>query len=176
MNKRTLVIVVRALAICATAAVTVETARDLIARSRYLRSHPPPPGQSRPGSPTARLPIRCASSTYILLPQVGRARSLDKGAPGESRGRSTERFSIRSPLVLATSLHQLEISRLPALIEPRLERGVETGSALERFDLEGIVATRKADPYAPSTTWLTVKNRADTQTAGRGDLFHPHPR
>ena len=38
MNKPTLVIVVRALAICATAAVTVETARDLIARSRYLRS------------------------------------------------------------------------------------------------------------------------------------------
>jgi hypothetical protein len=38
MKKRTLAALARALAICATAAVAVETARDVIARSRYLRS------------------------------------------------------------------------------------------------------------------------------------------
>ncbi len=44
---------------------------------------------------------------------------------------------------------------------------------MERLDLEGIVAKRKADLYAPSTTWLKVKNRAYTPTEGRGELFQP---
>jgi hypothetical protein len=35
------------------------------------------------------------------------------------------------------------------------------------------VAKRKADPYAPTTTWYKVKNRAYTQMEGRGELFHP---
>jgi hypothetical protein len=38
MKKRMLAAVARARAICAAAAVRVETARDLIARSRYMRS------------------------------------------------------------------------------------------------------------------------------------------
>ena len=45
-------------------------------------------------------------------------------------------------------------------------RGRDLFRAAERLDLEGIVAKRKADRYAPSTTWRKVKNRAYTQTAG----------
>jgi bifunctional non-homologous end joining protein LigD len=52
-------------------------------------------------------------------------------------------------------------------------RGRELFGAVERLDLEGIVAKRKADPYGPGTTWYKVKNRAYTQMEGRGDLFHP---
>ena len=32
------------------------------------------------------------------------------------------------------------------------------------------------DPYAHSTVWLKVENRAYTQMEGRGELFHPKPR
>jgi bifunctional non-homologous end joining protein LigD len=56
------------------------------------------------------------------------------------------------------------------------ERGKGLFRAVERLDLEGIVAKRKADPYAPGTTWYKVKNRAYTQIAGRGELFHPRGR
>jgi ATP-dependent DNA ligase len=52
-------------------------------------------------------------------------------------------------------------------------RGRDLFGAAERLDLEGIVAKRKADPYAPSTVWYKVKNRAYTQMEGRGGLFHP---
>jgi ATP-dependent DNA ligase len=44
--------------------------------------------------------------------------------------------------------------------------------ASQRLDLEGIVAKRKADPYAPGVTWYKIKNRAHTQMEGPGDLFH----
>lgn len=44
--------------------------------------------------------------------------------------------------------------------------------AAQRLDLEGIVAKRKADPYAPGVTWYKIMNRAYTQMEGRGDLFH----
>jgi bifunctional non-homologous end joining protein LigD len=53
------------------------------------------------------------------------------------------------------------------------ERGHDLFAAAERLDLEGIVAKRKADAYAPTTTWYKVKNRAYTQLEGRGELFHP---
>jgi hypothetical protein len=53
-------------------------------------------------------------------------------------------------------------------------RGRVLFTATERLDLEGIVAKRKRDPYAPSTTWLKIKNRAHTQMEERGDL--PYPR
>ena len=52
-------------------------------------------------------------------------------------------------------------------------RGRDLFAAAERLDLEGIVAKRKKDPYAPSTVWYKVKNRAYTQMQGRGELFHP---
>ena len=48
--------------------------------------------------------------------------------------------------------------------------------AVQRLDLEGIVAKRKADPYTPTTEWLKVRNRGYTQMEGRGDLFQRKPR
>ena len=50
-------------------------------------------------------------------------------------------------------------------------RGRDLFAAAERLDLEGIVAKRKADPYAPSTAWYKIKNRAYTQSDGRWELF-----
>ena len=47
--------------------------------------------------------------------------------------------------------------------------------AVERLDLEGIVAKQKVDSYAPDTVWYKIKNRAYTQMEGRGELFHPKP-
>jgi len=55
-------------------------------------------------------------------------------------------------------------------------RGRDLFTAVARLDLEGIVAKRRRDPYAATTTWLKVKNRAYTQADGRGELFHPGPR
>jgi bifunctional non-homologous end joining protein LigD len=52
-------------------------------------------------------------------------------------------------------------------------RGRDLFGAAERLDLEGIVAKRKADAYAPTTVWYKVKNRAYTQIEGRGELFRP---
>jgi hypothetical protein len=37
-------------------------------------------------------------------------------------------------------------------------RGRDLFAAAERLALEGIVAKRKVDPYAPSTVWYKVKN------------------
>jgi bifunctional non-homologous end joining protein LigD len=50
-------------------------------------------------------------------------------------------------------------------------RGRDLFAAADRLDLEGIVARRKADPYAPSTVWYKIKNRAYTQSDGRWELF-----
>jgi bifunctional non-homologous end joining protein LigD len=47
--------------------------------------------------------------------------------------------------------------------------------AVERLDLEGIVAKRLADPYTPDTVWRKVRNGAYTQMDGRRDLFHRAP-
>jgi bifunctional non-homologous end joining protein LigD len=55
-------------------------------------------------------------------------------------------------------------------------RGRDLFAAAERLDLEGIVAKRKADAYAPTTVWFKVRNRAYTQMEGRGELFHPQRR
>jgi ATP-dependent DNA ligase len=51
------------------------------------------------------------------------------------------------------------------------EHGLELFEAVQRLDLEGIVAKRKADSYTPKTVWGKVKNPAYTQAEGRGDLF-----
>ncbi len=53
------------------------------------------------------------------------------------------------------------------------QRGRDLFAAAERLDREGIVAKRKADPYAPGTTSYKIKNRGYTQLEGQGDLFHP---
>jgi ATP-dependent DNA ligase len=43
-------------------------------------------------------------------------------------------------------------------------------------DLEGIVAKRLADPYAPRVSWFKIKNPDYSQKEGRGDLFNrPRP-
>jgi ATP-dependent DNA ligase len=47
------------------------------------------------------------------------------------------------------------------------ERGRDLFAAAERLDLEGIVAKRKADRYAPETVWYKIKNPAYTQADGR---------
>jgi bifunctional non-homologous end joining protein LigD len=52
-------------------------------------------------------------------------------------------------------------------------RGRDLFAAAERLDLEGIVAKRAKDSYAPTTVWYKVKNRAYTQMEGRGELFYP---
>ena len=39
--------------------------------------------------------------------------------------------------------------------------------------ISGIVAKRKADPYAVGVTWIKIKNRAYSQMEWRGELFHP---
>jgi bifunctional non-homologous end joining protein LigD len=52
-------------------------------------------------------------------------------------------------------------------------RGRDLFAAVERLDLEGIVAKRLADPYAPGTVWRKVRNGAYTQMEGRRELFHP---
>jgi ATP-dependent DNA ligase len=46
---------------------------------------------------------------------------------------------------------------------------------VEQLNLEGVVAKRKADPYAPGTTWLKIKNPAYTQAEGRWELFQKRP-
>lgn len=38
-------------------------------------------------------------------------------------------------------------------------------------DLEGIVAKRRTDPYAPETQWVKVKHSGYTQMQGRWELF-----
>jgi len=47
---------------------------------------------------------------------------------------------------------------------------LEQVGAVEWIDLEGIVAKRLLDPYAPGTEWRKVRNPA---YEGRQDLFHP---
>jgi ATP-dependent DNA ligase len=51
------------------------------------------------------------------------------------------------------------------------ERGRDLFDAAQRLDLEGIVAKRKADPYAPDTIWYKIKNRAYTQIEGAASSF-----
>jgi bifunctional non-homologous end joining protein LigD len=40
-----------------------------------------------------------------------------------------------------------------------------------RMDLEGIVAKRRSDPYAPETEWLKIKHKGYSQMEGRWELF-----
>jgi ATP-dependent DNA ligase len=51
-------------------------------------------------------------------------------------------------------------------------RGCELFELMCAHDLEGIVAKRLADPYAPRTRWLKIKNRDYTQAKGRAELFN----
>jgi bifunctional non-homologous end joining protein LigD len=49
--------------------------------------------------------------------------------------------------------------------------GHELFEATCRLDLEGIVAKRKADPYASETAWYKIRNPSYTQAEGRRELF-----
>jgi bifunctional non-homologous end joining protein LigD len=44
--------------------------------------------------------------------------------------------------------------------------------AAAQMDLEGIVAKKRSDPYAPGTVWVKVKHAGYTQKEGRGEMFH----
>ena len=69
--------------------------------------------------------------------------------------------------------HEHEIAVRGGGLIPIERRGRDMFAAAERLDLEGIVAKRKADPYAPGVTWYKIKNRAYTHLEGRAELFHP---
>jgi bifunctional non-homologous end joining protein LigD len=51
------------------------------------------------------------------------------------------------------------------------ERGRDLFAAVQRLDLEGIVAKRKADPYRSESVWYKIKSRIYSQAEGRGELF-----
>jgi bifunctional non-homologous end joining protein LigD len=51
------------------------------------------------------------------------------------------------------------------------ENGRELFQAARQYDLEGIVAKRKADPYDTRTRWLKIKNPTYSQAEGRRELF-----
>jgi bifunctional non-homologous end joining protein LigD len=66
---------------------------------------------------------------------------------------------------------------IPAAVGPLNRVPCFEGEGRELFeaacglDLEGIVAKRRTDPYAPDTTWFKVKNPTYTQAEGRWELF-----
>jgi ATP-dependent DNA ligase len=45
-------------------------------------------------------------------------------------------------------------------------------AVVKEQDLEGIVATRKRDPYRRGVRWWKIKNRSYSQAVGRSDLFN----
>ena len=60
----------------------------------------------------------------------------------------------------------------PLNVIPWFERdGSELFQAVRQYDLEGIVAKRKADPYEVETRWLKIKNPTYSQAEGRRELF-----
>ncbi len=61
------------------------------------------------------------------------------------------------------------LSRMPCLEAD----GHELFEATCRLDLEGIVAKRKADTYAPETAWYKIRNPTCTQVEGRRGLSEP---
>ena len=56
--------------------------------------------------------------------------------------------------------------------QPRLSQSRKFFEPMRLHDLEGVVAKRLADPYAPRVRWLKIKNPDYTQKEGRGDLFN----
>jgi bifunctional non-homologous end joining protein LigD len=63
-------------------------------------------------------------------------------------------------LVTATAIGYVEHVDTPGLFDAAVER-----------DLEGIVAKRRSDPYAPDTEWVKVKHSGYSQNEGRWELF-----
>lgn len=59
-------------------------------------------------------------------------------------------------------------------VEPTGDPGLF--DAAVRMDLEGILAKRRGDPYAPATAWIKIKHRGYTQVEGRWELFEKRRR
>ena len=55
--------------------------------------------------------------------------------------------------------------------EPVLGEGIAAFRAVCGLDLEGIVAKRLADSYAPRTKWWKILNQNYSQKVGRAELF-----
>jgi malate synthase len=51
-------------------------------------------------------------------------------------------------------------------------RGKALMAAVLEYDLEGIVAKRKSDPYRRGVHWWKIKNPAYSQAEGRHELFN----
>ena len=68
-------------------------------------------------------------------------------------------------LIASTSIGYVEHTADPRLFE-----------SAAKMDLEGIVAKRRSDPYAPGTEWLKVKHRGYSQNEGRWELFQRRAR
>jgi bifunctional non-homologous end joining protein LigD len=56
------------------------------------------------------------------------------------------------------------------------EHGRALFSAIKKMDLEGIVAKRKSDPYAPGTEWYEIRNPGYSQGEERVDRLRPRER
>ncbi len=56
------------------------------------------------------------------------------------------------------------------------EHGRALFSAIKKMDLEGIVAKRKIDPYAPGTEWYTIRNPNYRRSEESLDAFQPRER
>jgi hypothetical protein len=74
------------------------------------------------------------------------------------------------------TLIELLLPRRSRLVEHALwvsGRGRDLFALVQRHDIEGIVAKRKADAYEPGATWVKIKNPRYSQVEGRGELFNP---
>ncbi|MFL5448345.1 MAG: hypothetical protein ACJ8AX_07340, partial [Gemmatimonadales bacterium] len=81
------------------------------------------------------------------------------------RSRSLQRRKRRLDRLIPASVGAL--NRIPCFSG----EGRELFEAACRLDLEGIVAKRKDDCYAPDTAWYKIKNSTYTQAEGRAELF-----
>jgi hypothetical protein len=77
------------------------------------------------------------------------------------------------PLHLGPAWHLgAELLEHPLYCEHIEQRGESLFRVACEYDLEGIVAKRKYDPYlAEHTTWLKIRNPRYSQWAGREELF-----
>lgn len=71
----------------------------------------------------------------------------------------------RRKAMLAKLVRDTPIATVESTNDPRLFE------AAADMDLEGIVAKRRSDPYAPDTEWLKIKHAGYTQKEGRWELF-----
>jgi bifunctional non-homologous end joining protein LigD len=73
----------------------------------------------------------------------------------------TKRKTMLRRVVKDSPITFVEALRDPSLYE-----------ATVRLDLEGVVAKRRGDAYAPTTQWIKVRHPEYSQKEGRGEMFH----